>query len=179
MATPALRTLHRHDPNSYRCPYLRMQMRQTYDLAPEETGPHARLPAKGRALSGRRQLGSGLRIKNPSEISESCPARRSSDMRSAPVFSNLYRVTPLPAIPSLGRGRFGPDSDIGTVHRSLLRRVGDDAQMLVLISMNSDVFFPTVGAGRRQTGTTSRPSGEGMRGVNRGRLGRPLDTFWL
>jgi hypothetical protein len=57
-----------------------------------------------------------------------------------PIFSVLYRINPLPQIPSLGSWqRSGQDSEIGpsTVHYYGV--FDDHGRLVVLVSMNSDV----------------------------------------
>jgi hypothetical protein len=69
----------------------------------------------------------------------SCPARI-VDLPVETHFSILYRVNPLPQIPSLGSWQFSrQDSEIGpsTVHYYGV--FDDNDKLVVLVSMNSDV----------------------------------------
>jgi uncharacterized protein DUF4159 len=128
------------DPDLFRCPFLRMQNAANYDFTPEETIHMHDYLAKGGFLWVDDNWDPDFAYIRPNLL-RILPGATIVDLPvDHPMFSILYRVNPLPQIPSLGSWvRNGQDSEIGpsTVH---YYGVFDDHDRLAaLVSMNSDV----------------------------------------
>ncbi|HKT80073.1 MAG TPA: DUF4159 domain-containing protein [Vicinamibacterales bacterium] len=128
------------DPDLFRCPYLRMQNAANYDFTPEEAERMRAYLLKGGFLWIDDNWDPDFEYIRPNLL-RILPGARIDDLTvDHPLFSILYRVDPLPQIPSLGSWqRSRQTSEIGpsTVH---YYGVFDDHQRLVvLVSMNSDV----------------------------------------
>jgi len=128
------------DPNLFRCPYLRMQNAANYDFTPEETGRMHDYLLKGGFLWIDDNWDPDFEYIRPN-LMRILPGGKIVDLPvEHPMFSILYRVNPLPQIPSLGSWqRNHQDSEIGpsTVHYYGV--FDDHDRLLVLVSMNSDV----------------------------------------
>jgi hypothetical protein len=128
------------DPNLFRCPYLRMQNAANYDFTPEETARMHDYLLKGGFLWIDDNWDPDFEYIRPN-LMRILPGAEIIDLPvEHPIFSILYRVNPLPQIPSLGSWRrTREDSEIGpsTVHYYAM--LGDNDRLLVLVSMNSDV----------------------------------------
>ena len=128
------------DPNLFRCPYLRMQNAANYDFTPEETARMHDYLLKGGFLWIDDNWDPDFEYIRPN-IMRILPGATIVDLPvDHPMFSILYRVNPLPQIPSLGSWqRTRQDSEIGpsTVHYYAV--FDDHDRLLVLVSMNSDV----------------------------------------
>ena len=128
------------DPDLFQCPYLRMQNAANYDFTPEEIVRMHDYLLKGGFLWIDDNWDPDFDYIRPN-LMRILPDATIADLSvEHPMFSILYRVNPLPQIPSLGSWvRTHQDSEIGpsTVH---YYGVFDDHQrLLVLVSMNSDV----------------------------------------
>jgi hypothetical protein len=128
------------DPDLFRCPFLRMQNAANYDFTPEETIHMHDYLAKGGFLWVDDNWDPDFAYIRPNLL-RILPGASIVDLPvDHPMFSILYRVNPLPQIPSLGSWvRNGQDSEIGpsTVH---YYGVFDEHDRLAaLVSMNSDV----------------------------------------
>jgi len=129
------------DPDLFKCLYLRMQNAANYDFTPEETTRMHEYLLKGGFLWMDDNWDPDFEYIRPN-LERILPDARIVDLPlDHPMFSILYRINPLPQIPSLGSWlrTGGQDSEIGpsTVH---YYGVFDDHDRLVaLVSMNSDV----------------------------------------
>jgi hypothetical protein len=128
------------DPNLFQCPYLRMQNAANYDFTPEETIRMHDYLLKGGFLWIDDNWDPDFEYIAPN-IKRILPDAQIIDLPvEHPIFSTVYRVDPLPQIPSLGSwARTGQNSEIGpsTVH---YYGVFDNrGRLVVLVSMNSDV----------------------------------------
>ena len=128
------------DPDLFRCPYLRMQNAANYDFTPEETARMHDYLLKGGFLWIDDNWDPDFEYIRPN-LMRILPGAKIVDLPvEHPMFSILYRVNPLPQIPSLGSWqRTRQDSEIGpsTVHYYGV--FDDHDRLLVLVSMNSDV----------------------------------------
>ncbi len=128
------------DPDLFQCPYLRMQNAANYDFSAEETVRMHDYLLKGGFLWIDDNWDPDFDYIRPN-IERILPGALIVDLPvEHPMFSVLYKVDPLPQIPSLGSWyRNRQDSEIGpsTVH---YYGVFDDRdRLVVLVSMNSDV----------------------------------------
>ena len=112
------------DPNLFRCPYLRMQNAANYDFTPEETARMHDYLLKGGFLWIDDNWDPDFEFIRPN-IMRILPGATIVDLPvEHPMFSILYRVDPLPQIPSLGSWRrFASGFRNRTVNRALLRGV--------------------------------------------------------
>ena len=128
------------DPELFRCPYLRMQNAANYDFTPEETARMHDYLLKGGFLWIDDNWDPDFEYIRPN-LMRILPGATIVDLPvEHPMFSILYRVNPLPQIPSLGSWqRTRQDSEIGpsTVHYYGV--FDDHDRLIVLVSMNSDV----------------------------------------
>jgi len=128
------------DPDLFQCPYLRMQNAANYDFSPEETQRMHDYLLKGGFLWIDDNWDPDFEYIRPNLL-RILPGARIVDLPvDHPMFSIVYRVNPLPQIPSLGAWqRTGQDSEIGpsTVHYYGVFDERD--RLVVLVSMNSDV----------------------------------------
>jgi hypothetical protein len=128
------------DPDLFRCPYLRMQNAANYDFSPEETARMHDYLLKGGFLWIDDNWDPDFEYIRPN-LMRIVPGAKIIDLPvEHPMFSIVYRVDPLPQIPSLGSWqRNRQDSEIGpsTVHYYGV--FDDHDRLLVLVSMNSDV----------------------------------------
>jgi Domain of unknown function (DUF4159)/Saccharopine dehydrogenase NADP binding domain len=128
------------DPNLFRCPYLRMQNAANYEFTPEETARMHDYLLKGGFLWIDDNWDPDFEYIRPN-LMRILPGARIVDLPGDhPMFSIVYRVDPLPQIPSLGSWqRTRQDSEIGpsTVHYYGV--FDDHDRLVVLVSMNSDV----------------------------------------
>jgi len=128
------------DPDLFRCPYLRMQNAANYEFTAEETARMHDFLVKGGFLWMDDNWDPDFEYIRPNLL-RMLPEARIVDLTvDYPMFSIVYRVDPLPQIPSLGSWiRNRQDSEIGpsTVH---YYGVFDERnKLVVLVSMNSDV----------------------------------------
>jgi len=128
------------DPDLFQCPYLRMQNAANYDFTPEETVRMHDYLVKGGFLWIDDNWDPDFEYIRPN-LMRILPDAKIVDLPvEHPMFSVLYRLDPLPQIPSLGSWqRSGQDSEIGpsTVHYYGVFDERD--RLVVLVSMNSDV----------------------------------------
>src|SRR5689334_17338114 len=128
------------DPDLFLCPYLRMQNAANYDFTPEETVRMHDYLLKGGFLWIDDNWDPDFEYIRPN-LMRILPGAQIVDLPvEHPMFSLLYRINPLPQIPSLGSWvRTREDSEIGpsTVHYYGV--FDDHNRLLVLVSMNSDV----------------------------------------
>jgi hypothetical protein len=128
------------DPDLFRCPYLRMQNAANYDFTPEEAARMHDYLVKGGFLWIDDNWDPDFDYIRPN-LTRILPGARIVDLPvEHPMFSVLYRVNPLPQIPSLGSWvRNHQNSEIGpsTVHYYGV--FDDHDRLVVLVSMNSDV----------------------------------------
>jgi len=128
------------DPDLFQCPYLRMQNAANYDFTPEETVRMHDYLLKGGFLWIDDNWDPDFEYIRPNLL-RILPGANIVDLPvDHPMFSILYRVNPLPQIPSLGSWvRSREDSEIGpsTVHYYGV--FDDHNRLVVLVSMNSDV----------------------------------------
>ena len=160
------------DPDLFRCPYLRMQNAANYDFTPEETARMHDYLLKGGFLWIDDNWDPDFEYIRPN-LMRILPGATIVDLPvEHPMFSILYRVNPLPQIPSLGSWqRTRQDSEIGpsTVH---YYGVFDDHDRLACARQHELGRFRQLGAGRRQPGLLRDLCGEGLcAGCERGRLG--------
>ena len=108
------------DSDLFGCPYLRMQNAANYDFTPEETARMHDYLLKGGFLWIDDNWDPDFEYIRPN-LMRILPGAKIVDLPvEHPMFSVLYRVNPLPQIPSLGSWqRTRQDSEIGpsTVHR--------------------------------------------------------------
>ncbi len=166
------------DPDLFHCPYLRMQNAANYDFTPEETVRMHDYLVKGGFLWIDDNWDPDFEFIRPNLV-RILPGAKIVDLPADhPMFSILYRINPLPQIPSLGSWlRNGQDSEIG-LNRALLRcvrrpRPAGRARQHELGCVRQ------LGAGRRQPGLLRDLCGEGLcAGRERGRLGHdPLSQM--
>ena len=160
------------DPDLFRCPYLRMQNAANYDFTPEETARMHDYLLKGGFLWIDDNWDPDFEYIRPN-LMRILPGATIVDLPvEHPMFSILYRVNPLPQIPSLGSWqRTRQDSEIGpsTVHYYGV--FDDHDRLVVLVSMNSDVSDSWEREGDNQE-LLRDLCGEGLcAGCERGRLG--------
>ena len=128
------------DDELFRCPYLRMQNAANYDFTAEETVRMRNYLLKGGFLWIDDNWDPDFEYIRPN-LMRILPGATIVDLPvEHPIFSVLYRINPLPQIPSLGSWqRSGQDSEIGpsTVHYYGV--FDDHGRLMVLVSMNSDV----------------------------------------
>ena len=128
------------DPDLFLCPYLRMQNAANYDFTPQETARMHDYLLKGGFLWIDDNWDPDFEYIRPN-LMRILPGAQIVDLPvEHPIFATLYRVDPLPQIPSLGSWqRNRQDSEIGpsTVHYYGV--FDDHERLVVLVSMNSDV----------------------------------------
>jgi hypothetical protein len=128
------------DPDLFQCPYVRMQNAANYDFTPEETVRMHDYLLKGGFLWIDDNWDPDFDYIRPN-LMRILPNARIVDLPlEHPMFSIVYRVDPLPQIPSLGAWqRTGQNSEIGpsTVHYYGV--FDEHGRLVVLVSMNSDV----------------------------------------
>ncbi|HEY9464068.1 MAG TPA: DUF4159 domain-containing protein [Vicinamibacterales bacterium] len=128
------------DPALFQCPYLRMQNAANYDFTPAETVRMREYLLKGGFLWIDDNWDPDFDYIRPNLLRILPDATIVDLPLEHPIFSTLYRVNPLPQIPSLGSWqRSGQDSEIGpsTVHYYGV--FDDHGRLVVFVSMNSDV----------------------------------------
>jgi hypothetical protein len=137
---PGFANVTARDPDLFQCPYLRMQNAANYDFTPEETVRMHDYLLKGGFLWIDDNWDPDFDYIRPN-LERILPGARIVDLPvDHPLFSVLYKVDPLPQIPSLGSwARSRQDSEIGpsTVHYYGV--FDDHDRLVVLVSMNSDV----------------------------------------
>jgi hypothetical protein len=128
------------DPDLFKCPFLKMQNAANYDFTPEETARMRDYLLKGGFLWIDDNWDPDFEYIRPN-LMQILPDARIVDLPvDHPMFSTVYRLDPLPQIPSLGSWvRTGETSEIGpsTVHYYGVFDNHD--RLVVLVSMNSDV----------------------------------------
>jgi len=138
--SPGFANVTASDPDLFHCPYLRMQNAANYDFTPEEAGHLHDYLSKGGFLWIDDNWDPDFEYIRPN-LARILPGTPIIDLPvEHPMFSVLYRVNPLPQIPSLGSWqRSHQDSEIGpsTVH--YYGMFDDHDRLSVLVSMNSDV----------------------------------------
>jgi hypothetical protein len=128
------------DPDLFQCPYLRMQNAANYDFTPDETTRMHDYLVKGGFLWIDDNWDPDFEYIRPNLL-RILPDAEIIDLPvDHPLFSTIYRVDPLPQIPSLNswlrngqNGEFGPS----TVH--FYGIFDNHNRLMVLVSMNSDV----------------------------------------
>jgi hypothetical protein len=128
------------DPHLFQCPYLRMQNAANYDFTPAETVRMREYLLKGGFLWIDDNWDPDFDYIRPNLLRILPDATIVDLPLEHPIFSTLYRINPLPQIPSLGSWqRSGQDSEIGpsTVHYYGV--FDDHGRLVVFVSMNSDV----------------------------------------
>lgn len=128
------------DPDLFKCPYLRMQNGANYDFTEEEASHLHDYLVKGGFLWIDDNWDPDFDIIRPN-IVRIMPGARVVDLPvDYPMFSVLYRIDPLPQIPSLGSWmRNRQDSEIGAAPVHYYGVFDDHDRLVVLVSMNSDV----------------------------------------
>jgi uncharacterized protein DUF4159 len=128
------------DPDLFQCPYLRMQNAANYDFTPEETVRMHEYLLKGGFLWIDDNWDPDFEYIRPN-LERILPGARIVDLPlDYPMFSDLYRVNPLPQIPALNSWiRNGQNSEIGPVPVHYYGVFDDHDRLVVLVSMNSDV----------------------------------------
>ena len=128
------------DPDLFRCPYLRMQNAANYDFSAEEIARMRDYLLKGGFLWIDDNWDPDFEYIRPN-LERILPDAQIVDLPvDHPLFSTVYRLNPLPQIPSLNSWlRTGENSEIGpsTVHYYGV--FDDHERLVVLVSMNSDV----------------------------------------
>jgi hypothetical protein len=128
------------DPDLFKCPFLKMQNAANYDFTAEETVRMRDYLLKGGFLWIDDNWDPDFEYIRPN-LMRVLPDARIVDLPvDHPLFSTVFRLDPLPQIPSLGSwARSGETSEIGpsTVHYYGVFDNRD--QLVVLVSMNSDV----------------------------------------
>jgi hypothetical protein len=128
------------DPDLFQCPYLRMQNAANYDFSGEETVRMHDYLLKGGFLWIDDNWDPDFEYIRPN-LMRIVPDAKIVDLPfDHPLFSTVFRLDPLPQIPSLGSWqRTGQTSEIGpsTVHYYGVFDGHD--RLVVLVSMNSDV----------------------------------------
>jgi hypothetical protein len=128
------------DPDLFQCPYLRMQNAANYDFGAEEAARMRDYLLKGGFLWIDDNWDPDFDYIRPN-LERILPGALIVDLPvEHPLFSAFYKVDPLPQIPALGFwARNRQDSEIGpsTVHYYGV--FDDQARLVVLVSMNSDV----------------------------------------
>jgi uncharacterized protein DUF4159 len=128
------------DPDLFQCPYLRMQNAANYDFTAEEIVRMRDYLLKGGFLWIDDNWDPDFEYIRPNLLRILPDARIVDLPADHPIFSTVYRLDPLPQIPSLGSwARSGQTSEIGpsTVHYYGVFDARD--RLVVLVSMNSDV----------------------------------------
>jgi hypothetical protein len=128
------------DPDLFKCPFLKMQNAANYDFTPEETIRMRDYLLKGGFLWIDDNWDPDFEYIRPNLLRVLPDAHIVDLPVDHPMFSTVYRLDPLPQIPSLGSwARSGETSEIGpsTVHYYGVFDNRD--RLVVLVSMNSDV----------------------------------------
>ena len=128
------------DPDLFKCPYLRMQNGANYDFTAEEASHLHDYLVKGGFLWIDDNWDPDFDIIRPN-LARILPGAKIVDLPlDYPMFSVLYRIDPLPQIPSLGSWmRNRQDSEIGPARVHYYGVFDDHDRLVVLVSMNSDV----------------------------------------
>jgi hypothetical protein len=128
------------DPNLFRCPYLRMQNAANFDFMGEDAERMREYLQKGGFLWMDDNWDPDFEYIRPNLL-RIMPGGHIVDLPvDHPMFSSLYRVNPLPQIPSLNSWlRSGQDSEIGPSQVHYYGVFDDHDRLAVLVSMNSDV----------------------------------------
>ena len=128
------------DPNLFQCPYLRMQNAANYDFTQDEAARMHDYLTKGGFLWIDDNWDPDFEYIRPN-LMQILPDAQIVDLPpDHPIFDTVYKVDPLPQIPSMNSWlRSGQDGEFGpsTVH---YYGVFDNRnRLVVLVSMNSDV----------------------------------------
>ena len=128
------------DPNLFQCPYLRMQNAANYDFTQDEAARMHDYLTKGGFLWIDDNWDPDFEYIRPNLL-QILPDAQIVDLPpDHPIFDTVYKVDPLPQIPSMNSWlRSGQDGEFGpsTVH---YYGVFDNRnRLVVLVSMNSDV----------------------------------------
>jgi hypothetical protein len=128
------------DDNLFKCPYLRMQNAANYEFLGEEASRMKDYLTKGGFLWMDDNWDPDFEYIRPN-LTRILPGAKIVDLTvEHPMFSVLYRVHPLPQIPSLGSWqRTGQDSEVGPAPVHYYGVFDDHDRLVVLVSMNSDV----------------------------------------
>jgi hypothetical protein len=128
------------DPDLFKCPFVKMQNAANYDFTPEETVRMRDYLLKGGFLWIDDNWDPDFEYIRPN-LERILPDAEIVDLPvDHPLFSTVYKLDPLPQIPSLNSWlRTGQNSEIGpsTVHYYGVLDHRD--RLVVLVSMNSDV----------------------------------------
>ena len=128
------------DDDLFRCPYIRMQNAANYDFSPDETLRMRDYLLKGGFLWIDDNWDPDFEYIRPN-LERILPGAEIVDLPvDHPLFSTVYRLNPLPQIPSMNSWlRTGQSSEIGpsTVHYYGV--FDGQRRLVVLVSMNSDV----------------------------------------
>ena len=128
------------DPDLFQCPYLRMQNAANYDFTPQETVRMHDYLLKGGFLWIDDNWDPDFDYIRPN-LMRIVPDAQIVDLPvEHPIFSVVYRLDPLPQIPSLGSWqRTGQNSEIGPATVHYYGVFDGHHRLVVLVSMNSDV----------------------------------------
>jgi hypothetical protein len=128
------------DPDLFQCPFLRMQNAANYDFTREETARMHDYLLKGGFLWMDDNWDPDFEYIRPNLLRIVPDAQIVDLPPDHPIFSTVYRVDPLPQIPSLGSWlRTGQNSEIGPVPVHYYGVFDTHGRLVVLVSMNSDV----------------------------------------
>jgi len=128
------------DPDLFQCPFLRMQNAANYDFTREETSRMHDYLLKGGFLWIDDNWDPDFEYIRPNLLRILPDAQIVDLPPDHPIFSTVYRVDPLPQIPSLGSWlRTGQNSEIGPVPVHYYGVFDTHGRLVVLVSMNSDV----------------------------------------
>ena len=128
------------DPNLFQCPFLRMQNAANYEFSPKEAARMRDYLLKGGFLWIDDNWDPDFEYIRPN-LMRILPEAGIVDLPiEHPIFSTVYRVDPLPQIPSLGSWlRSGQNSEIGPAAVHYYGVFDSHERLVVLVSMNSDV----------------------------------------
>jgi len=128
------------DPNLFQCPFLKMQNAANYDFSSKEAARMRDYLLKGGFLWIDDNWDPDFEYIRPNLLRILPDARIVDLPLEHPLFSTVYRVDPLPQIPSLGSWlRSGQNSEIGPVAVHYYGVFDPHDRLVVLVSMNSDV----------------------------------------
>ena len=128
------------DPDLFKCPFLKMQNAANYDFTPDETVRMRDYLVKGGFLWIDDNWDPDFEYIRPN-LMEILPDGRIVDLPvDHPIFSTVYKLDPLPQIPSLGSwARTGATSEIGPAPVHYYGVFDTRDRLVALVSMNSDV----------------------------------------
>jgi hypothetical protein len=128
------------DPDLFKCPFLKMQNAANYDFTPDETVRIRDYLLKGGFLWIDDNWDPDFEYIRPNLMAILPDARIVDLPVDHPMFSTVFRLDPLPQIPSLGSwARSGETSEIGPAAVHYYGVFDNRDRLVVLVSMNSDV----------------------------------------